>query len=187
MLQDTCTIVHDPLPDMLYTGSPLQTIRSARAKERKVGTMDKVRAAYLAILTGKSRPSLLPASAAASNCPCPSTFHSDMVTLTLRLRSSLVCNDPDLGDRAWITCGPCSVDWYVVCIDHVFPLLFTSSPHPPFSSWWSYWYAQCKVAAVLFLWVHASPGSGVQVLPRKFVCHKEIEFVSCSGKPSGLH
>ncbi|KAL1446251.1 hypothetical protein MTO96_028869 [Rhipicephalus appendiculatus] len=94
MLQDTCTIVHDPLPDLLYTGSPcqlsllakvdpaffrvrvcclpygaspLQTIRSARAKERKVGTMDKDRAASLAIVTGKSRPSLLLASAAASN------------------------------------------------------------------------------------------------------------------------
>ncbi|KAL1470449.1 hypothetical protein MTO96_040426 [Rhipicephalus appendiculatus] len=34
---------------------------------------------------------------------------------------------------------------------------------------------------------HASPGSGFQVLARKFVCHKEIEFISSSGKTSGLH
>ncbi|KAL1426482.1 hypothetical protein MTO96_018286 [Rhipicephalus appendiculatus] len=87
------TIVHDSLPDLLYAGSPcqlsllakvdsalfrvrvrclpctspLQTIRFARTKECEVGTMDKDRAASLVILTGKSRPPLLPASAAASN------------------------------------------------------------------------------------------------------------------------
>ncbi|KAL1446250.1 hypothetical protein MTO96_028868 [Rhipicephalus appendiculatus] len=79
-----------------------------------------------------------------------------------------------------------SVDWYVVCIDHVFPL------HEFLSSVFQFlvvilvcsMQGGCRGVPV---WVHASPGSGVQVLPRTFVCHKEIEFISCSGKTAGLH
>ncbi|KAL1468526.1 hypothetical protein MTO96_025358 [Rhipicephalus appendiculatus] len=82
-----------PCPILLYTGSPCQlsllarvdlafflvrvcclphgtSLRFARAKECSVGTIDKDRAASLAVLTGTPRPSLLPASVVASNCPC---------------------------------------------------------------------------------------------------------------------
>ncbi|KAL1425167.1 hypothetical protein MTO96_019327 [Rhipicephalus appendiculatus] len=212
MLQDTCTIAHDPLPDLLYTGSPCQLSLLAKVDS----AFFRVRVCRLPYGASRNSASysLSQGHGQGSSCfpgdpyrkikaiivtnfgsiiklvrvsPCPSTFHSYMVTFTLRFRSSsLVCNDPDLGDRAWITCGPYSVDWYVVCIDHVFPLHeFPSSAF------------QFLVVILLCLmqgdyravpvWVHASPGSGVQVLSRKFVCHKEIELISRSGKTSGLH
>ncbi|KAL1418646.1 hypothetical protein MTO96_025827 [Rhipicephalus appendiculatus] len=110
MLQDTCTIVHDFLPDLLYTRWPCQLSLLAKVDS----TSFRVRVCCLPYSTS------LP------------TFHvaTPMASLTLRFRSSsLVCSDPDLGGRAWITCGLCSVD----------------------CSWWSYWCAQCKVATMLFL------------------------------------
>ncbi|KAL1438617.1 hypothetical protein MTO96_047974 [Rhipicephalus appendiculatus] len=79
-----------------------------------------------------------------------------MATLTLRFRSSsLVCNDPDFGASAWITCGPCTLDLYVFLV-----VILVCSMQ-----------SGCYAVPV---WVHASPGSGVQVLLRKFVYHKEI-------------